>query len=126
MDAIIRWAKALADPTRLRILQLLRHGELCVCEVSDALVLSQSTLSSHLQVLRQTGLVSTRKDAKWIYYALVPDQVALVEAVWTHFHDPADLPAALYADRTRLHQRLALREDGKCVIGSGSHAPTTT
>ena len=49
--------QAIVDPTRVRIIAALRRGELCVCELVDALEISQSTLSGHLQVLRQTGLV---------------------------------------------------------------------
>ena len=74
MTELVLVAKALADPTRVRILTALRGGELCVCELCDALRVSQSTLSTHLHVIREAGLVRTRKEGKWIYYTLAPER----------------------------------------------------
>ena len=62
--------KALADATRLRILALLDGGEICVCEIHDALKLPQSTVSRHLAYLRRAGLVETRREGLWIHYRL--------------------------------------------------------
>jgi ArsR family transcriptional regulator, arsenate/arsenite/antimonite-responsive transcriptional repressor len=64
--------KALADRTRLRILALLRAGEICVCHIHDSLDLPQPTVSRHLAYLRRAGLVTTRKDGLWVYYRLAP------------------------------------------------------
>jgi len=58
---LVAIAKAFADLTRVRILAAVRHRELCVCELCDALGVTQSTLSTHLQVIRDAGLVQTRK-----------------------------------------------------------------
>ncbi len=66
--------KALGDETRLRLFSLLgQHDELCVCHLVDAMQLPQSTISRHLSVLRHAGLVSTRRDGKWMYYRLHGD-----------------------------------------------------
>ncbi len=62
--------RALADPTRLRILNLLRGGEQCVCDLQTALDTAQSLLSFHLKALRDADLVTYRKDGRWAYYAL--------------------------------------------------------
>lgn len=62
--------KAVADPSRLRILKLLREGELCVCEIMTALKIRQSSTSHHLSVLKDAGLVKERRDGKWSYYRL--------------------------------------------------------
>ncbi len=63
--------KALGDPVRLRLFQLLAgHNELCVCHLTDALDLPQSTVSRHLGVLRHAGLVDTRRAGKWMHYRL--------------------------------------------------------
>ena len=62
--------RALSDPTRLSILQRLRYGERCVCELTDALDAAQSRLSFHLKVLRDAGLVSDRREGRWMYYTL--------------------------------------------------------
>lgn len=61
---------ALSDPTRLQIVRKLRHGERCVCELTDALDAAQSRLSFHLKVLKGAGLVSDRREGRWIYYEL--------------------------------------------------------
>ena len=69
---------ALSDETRLEILELLRGGERCVCDLQVALSAAQSRLSFHLKVLRDAGLVSDRKEGRWSYYAIVPSAVAEV------------------------------------------------
>src|SRR5436305_228160 len=74
MRELVLIGKALADATRVRILAALRGRELCVCELCDALEVSQSTLSTHLQVIRDAGLVQTRKQGKWTYYAPAPER----------------------------------------------------
>jgi ArsR family transcriptional regulator len=117
MDALVLAAKALADPTRVRILATLRQGELCVCELSDALDVAQSTLSTHLQVIREAGLVRTRKEGKWVYYALEPDAKRLLRAVFSYFTDELAGDAALKRDGARIKKRLAEREDGACCRG---------
>lgn len=67
--------KAAADPCRLRILKLLKEGELCVCEIMTALSKPQSSTSHHLSILREAGLVKERKDGKWSYYRLADGAV---------------------------------------------------
>lgn len=62
--------KALSDQTRLRIVALLAHGELCVCHLEDALSLPQPTVSRHLAVLRAAQVVASRREGSWVYYRL--------------------------------------------------------
>lgn len=62
--------KALADETRVRMLLALGGGELCVCQITELFGLAASTISKHLSVLYQAGLVDSRKDGRWIYYSL--------------------------------------------------------
>jgi DNA-binding transcriptional ArsR family regulator len=62
--------KAAADPCRIKILKLLRDGELCVCEIMMALNRPQSTTSHHLSILKDAGLIKERKDGKWSRYRL--------------------------------------------------------
>src|SRR3954452_17959035 len=61
---------ALSDETRLEIIELLRKGERCVCELTDSLDAAQSRLSFHLRVLRDAGIVRDRKDGRWVHYEL--------------------------------------------------------
>jgi ArsR family transcriptional regulator len=69
---------ALSDTTRLLILEMLRDGERCVCELQDELDAAQSRLSFHLKVLRDAGLVADRKEGRWSYYRITPEGVAEV------------------------------------------------
>jgi ArsR family transcriptional regulator len=62
--------KAVADPTRLRILKILEGGEMCVCQIIAVIALSQATISKHLFLLRSAGLIKDRRDKKWIFYSL--------------------------------------------------------
>lgn len=62
--------KSLADLTRLKILYLLKNGELCVCEIIEILDKSQSTISHHLNILKKAGIISARKEGTWSYYKL--------------------------------------------------------
>jgi ArsR family transcriptional regulator, arsenate/arsenite/antimonite-responsive transcriptional repressor len=116
MNDLVLFGKAFADPTRIRVLALLRVGELCVCEIVDALELSQSTLSTHLQILRQAGLVATRKNAKWIYYRLEPAKKSLLDAVFAASDDALTSDKRLQRDCERIAERLRLRVDGCCVV----------
>lgn len=67
---VARWFHAFADQTRIRIVDLLASGELCVCDLQGALGAAQSRLSFHLKVLREAGVVSGRKEGRWNYYSL--------------------------------------------------------
>ena len=70
---------ALSDQTRLAIVDRLRSGERCVCDLTDLLDAAQSRLSFHLKVLRESGLVDCRRDGKWAYYWLRPEAFDLIE-----------------------------------------------
>lgn len=109
--------KALADETRLRVLNLLieANESLCVCELVDALKLPQYHVSRHLQVLRNVDLVDVEKRGTWGYYVVrrdVPQNKLLFSflkgfAVGERFAE----------DAKNLRLRLLLREEGKCVVG---------
>lgn len=62
--------RALADPTRLQVLELVANGERCVCELTAALDIPQPLLSHHLKTLREAGFITARKEGRWMYYAL--------------------------------------------------------
>jgi ArsR family transcriptional regulator, arsenate/arsenite/antimonite-responsive transcriptional repressor len=114
MDAVLR---ALADPTRLRIIALLLGGEVCVCHIHEALGIPQPKASRHLAYLRRAGLVEARKDGLWVHYraAKVSNAVArtLFSAV-THCLGHLDTVAH---DRKRLE-----RATGCCVTPAVSKA----
>ncbi|NLW33048.1 MAG: winged helix-turn-helix transcriptional regulator [Fibrobacter sp.] len=62
--------KALSDSNRVRALCALRKGELCLCQIIELLGLAPSTISKHMSILKQAGLVNSRKDGRWVYYRL--------------------------------------------------------
>lgn len=74
MNDIVNIFKALSDPTRLRIMLLLRQRELCVCELMFILKMEQSRVSHHMRVLRDWGIAETVRDGRWIIYR-VPEEV---------------------------------------------------
>jgi ArsR family transcriptional regulator len=81
---------ALSDQTRLSILQRLRFGERCVCELTDALDAAQSRLSFHLKVLKDAGLVTDRREGRWMYYTLNAEALSeLAEVVETLAAEPS-------------------------------------
>jgi len=63
-------AKALADEHRVRVLLFLRGGELCLCQIVEMLGLAPSTVSKHMAILHQAGVVESRKEGRWMYYRL--------------------------------------------------------
>ena len=67
------WFHALSDETRVEIVQLLSHGERCVCELTGSLKAAQSRLSFHLKTLKDAGIVTDRKDGRWVHYSLNRD-----------------------------------------------------
>ena len=69
-DSISRRFHALADDTRLKIIDKLRDGEECVCNLTGPLGTRQSLLSFHLRTLKEAGLISDRKEGRWVYYSL--------------------------------------------------------
>jgi len=81
---LARMFKALGDPVRLRLLSLVAshaRGEACVCEISPAFELSQPTISHHLKVLREAGLLQCERRGTWVYYWVVPSALAQLSAV---------------------------------------------
>ena len=81
--------KALADPVRLRLLSMvLSHegGEACVCDLNDAFELSQPTISHHLKVLHEAGLLDREKRGVWVYYKAKPDAMAAMTSLFATVH----------------------------------------
>jgi DNA-binding transcriptional ArsR family regulator len=70
LPALVAAAKAMGHPTRLRLLAMLQSGSLCVCQMTAVLGLAASTVSGHLAELRRAGLVTERKEGKWVEYSL--------------------------------------------------------
>ncbi|HXC26112.1 MAG TPA: metalloregulator ArsR/SmtB family transcription factor [Gemmatimonadaceae bacterium] len=91
---------ALSDATRIEIVDLLRGGERCVCELMDTLDAAQSRLSFHLKVLREAGLVTDRRDGRWVYYTLNTDSLGEMEEFLSHLRAGGVVASARGAART--------------------------
>ena len=74
MELYLKVMKALSDPTRVKILKILQLRELCVCEIRFLLGFSQPTISKHLKILEDAGLVESHKDKMWVNYKLSEDK----------------------------------------------------
>ena len=96
--------RALGDETRLRIVALLAHGELCVCHIEKALELSQPNVSRHLGILRAAGVVDARREGSWIYYALAPQEHDAVEAMLDQLVELFGAERAIKADHAKLRR----------------------
>ncbi len=98
--------QALADLTRRRILMLLAAGgELCVCELVDALELAQPRVSSHLAALRKAGIVNGRKQGLWVHYALSGDLPGWARRILQAAHDGLARAEPYRSDAARLSAR---------------------
>ena len=88
MREILNITKALSDENRVRALMMLVGGELCVCQIIEMLGLAPSTVSKHMSILRQAGLVETRKEGRWMYYRLRDGELSVVSEIvsWLEKH----------------------------------------
>lgn len=92
---------ALADPTRVRILDALSHGELCVCDLAAVLGVSQSAVSHQLRLLRNIRLVRPRRDGRIVFYALDDQHIMAIFKQTLQHVEEERLPPALKARRAR-------------------------
>lgn len=96
--------RALGDETRLRIVALLAHGELCVCHIEKALELSQPNVSRQLGILRATGVVDARREGSWMYYSLAPQEHEAVKAMLDKLVALFGAERAIRADHVKLRR----------------------
>jgi ArsR family transcriptional regulator len=99
-----RLFRALGDETRLRIVALLSHGELCVCHLETALDLAQPNASRQLGILKSAGIVDSRRDGTWVYYAIVAQQHEVVARALRVLTQAFGAEAALRRDHAKLRR----------------------
>ena len=118
MRSTLRITKALSDMQRLRIMLLLRSGELCVCQIIAVLGLAPSTVSKHLSILSTAELVDSRKEGRWAYYRL-PQGAALkaVKPVLKWLNVSLGAAETALRDARRLADVLSTAGEGKSVNG---------
>jgi ArsR family transcriptional regulator len=118
MDAQVELFQALGDPTRLRLVNLLTQtGEICVCELVDALELPQYNVSRHLQILLKAGWLEDRKVGKWVYYRLARDLKPYHRSTLRAVDQLREEREDFRGDEQRVSRRLKLRRDGVCCVG---------
>jgi ArsR family transcriptional regulator len=114
MERIAEILKALSDPTRLRIISLLRHGELCVCDLTEAMQIPQSKISRHLAFLKNGGWVNSKRCGKWMHYQLRNTEpslrTALTEVLRMHLPDHT----VCQEDDRRYFSYLAIKPSHSC------------
>jgi DNA-binding transcriptional ArsR family regulator len=115
LESAVEISRALGNRARLRTVAMLRTGELCVCQITEVLELAQSTVSNHVKELRRAGLVTERKDGRWVYFALSTDSEAeswIAAALSTAGDDPQ-----LEADLRVVEELLELPVEDLCRLG---------
>ena len=111
--------KACSDATRLRILFLLTERELCVCEIMAVLDMPQGKISRHLAVMKQSGLLTDRRDGVWIYYGLAKDSSIALKYVTVYLVSARQVHERVLADLDRLR---GLASQGKICVPQPSMA----
>ena len=116
MREFLNITKALSDENRVRALMALEGGELCVCQIIELLRLAPSTVSKHMAILHQAGLVETRKDGRWIYYRLAeePGLPCVRQALMMTMECLAK-DGRVRQDAKKLHRIRMMSRDALCV-----------
>lgn len=132
MNDFLKVTKALSEESRVRILLALRDGELCVCQLVKLLNLAPSTVSKHMAILKQAGLVDLRKDGRWAYYYLADDNASpMVKQAMEWIEEFAGASNRARKDRERLKEILKIDKEELCKAlrknqGFGSSECSTT
>lgn len=114
MDELVTIFKALSDETRLRVIKLLEEGELCVCDITAALDMSQPKVSFHLSTLKDAGLIRDRKQGKWTHYSL--NEKDLFRRMLILSACERMQGSTIATDRKRLNVFLGNKETGSNVV----------
>jgi DNA-binding transcriptional ArsR family regulator len=115
LETSVSAARALGHPARLRTVAMLRSGELCVCQITEVLKLAPSTVSAHLKELKRAGLVTERKDGKWIFFSLTDTESA---RSWiTAALSPLAIEPQLEADNQLVQELRSLPVEDLCRLG---------
>ena len=127
MKSFIEIARALADPNRVRALLALQKGELCACQIIELLALAPSTVSKHMAVLKQAGLVECRKEERWMFYSLpaAPDKAGPVRQALDMVFASLANDRQAEADRQRLAAILRMDPEILCKNRLTNHAKNT-
>lgn len=115
MEQLALRLKGLGDPTRLRVIRLLDHGELCVCDLMAALDMPQSTVSRHMSFLRNAQWVNSRRKGKWVYYSLAEPADEIQSLVLQVLRQNLSALSQARRDYSRLLDHLATKTETHCA-----------
>ena len=107
----VKICRVLGDPIRWRIIRLVSHDALCVCELAEILGMPQSTVSSHVQIIRRAGLLESEKCEKWTYFRVEAKLLTLLRALEAGIER---MEPAWVEDDRKTSERLAIREKSCC------------
>jgi ArsR family transcriptional regulator, arsenate/arsenite/antimonite-responsive transcriptional repressor len=111
MSNPVTFCRALSDETRWRIVHLVMERALCVCELADILGMPQSSVSSHVQIIRKAGLLESETCGKWTYFRIMGTHLPLLRAMIRRFPD-----SSIHAgDEQKAAARLTRRESSCCM-----------
>ncbi|MEN7973826.1 MAG: metalloregulator ArsR/SmtB family transcription factor [Verrucomicrobiota bacterium] len=116
MNEFIEITKALADPNRVRTLMALRGRELCVCRIIGLLQLAPSTVSKHLTLLKQAGLIEGRKEGRWMHYSLPGDKSSSIWKTIDWVFSSLENSPEIKADEERLKKIMSIDLDNLTQI----------
>src|SRR3954469_21139640 len=116
MRNIVAFGQALGDETRWRIVQLILNEPMCVCEMADILEMPQSSVSSHVQVIKKAGMLESERCEKWIYYRVAENHRRLLRTVAEFFEVFPGSDAVLRMDAKKAAKRMAERDGGCCPL----------
>lgn len=119
MQEFLTISKALADENRARVLVFLQTGELCVCQIMEMLHLAPSTVSKHLDILHQAGLIESRKEGRWVYYRLPEKPSACAGAAIDWLHAAAARDSQAMKDRKQIKAVLKMNKEQLCCRYKG-------
>jgi ArsR family transcriptional regulator len=110
--------QALSDPLRIRVIRLLTttDEEACLCELVDSLLEPEYKLSRHIKILKSSGLLTARKDGRWVYHRLV-NGVPYLESLYETINLLSDADGFFKKDLSNFKKRMRIREDGRCQVG---------
>ena len=114
MRHFLQVTRALSDESRVKILLFLTHSELCLCQIIELLKLSPSTVSKHMSVLAQAGLVDVRREGRWHYYRLAEEPEPAVSAAYDFLHKANPKSTHLEKDRRLLKEVLKVDKEELC------------
>jgi len=116
MREFLAVTKALSDESRVRVLLFLRGGELCLCQIVEMLGLAPSTVSKHMAILYQAGLVKSRKEGRWMYYRLAERGVPpCVREAIRRVHKCLEKDLQVLADAKRLGKVCKMSKEELCL-----------